>query len=164
GLEKVSSRASNGDAVKAQCRLTDADGNPLAVLAAGPDAGIKLEIVADHTHPMEVGRTIADEHGALHRLDELAVCNLVSLGHLEHVFTGSDVYLAAAEAHGENAVLDRRDDLAGVAIAGEHISVGHARHRHVGIALTAAVAGRLHSHESRVLSVLHVSDESAVLD
>src|SRR5262245_17149097 len=32
------------------------------------------------------------------------------------------------------------------------------------IALAPSVAGRLHVHESRVLSVLHVADENAILD
>src|SRR5882724_3380187 len=73
--------SSNRDAVHAQGGLADADGHPLAVLAAGADAGIELEVVADHADPVEVGRAIADQHGALERLRQLAVRDLVGLGH-----------------------------------------------------------------------------------
>ena len=45
-----------------------------------------------------------------------------------------------------------------------HVGVGHARHRLVRVGLAAAVAGRLHAHQPRVLAVLHVADELAVLD
>jgi hypothetical protein len=48
---------------------------------------------------------------------------------------------------------------AGIAVAGRHVGVGHARHRHMGVALAPAVAGRLHVHQPRVLAVLHVADE-----
>ena len=63
-----------------------------------------------------------------------------------------------------DAVLHRRDDLGRIAVAGRHVGVGHARHRHVGVALAPAVAGRLHAHQPRVLAVLHVADQDAVLD
>ena len=53
---------------------------------------------------------------------------------------------------------------AGIVLAREHVGVGHARHRDVGIGLAAAVAGRLHAHQPGVLAVLHVADEDAVLD
>ena len=52
----------------------------------------------------------------------------------------------------------------GSLVAGEHVGVGHARHRHVGEAFAPAVAGRLHAHQPRVLPVLHVAVEDAVLD
>src|SRR5216110_2811785 len=39
----------------------------LAVFAAGTDAGIELEVIADHTHAVEISRAIADQHGALER-------------------------------------------------------------------------------------------------
>jgi hypothetical protein len=52
----------------------------------------------------------------------------------------------------------------GVHVAAEHIGVGHARHRLVGIAFAAAVAGRLHAHQPGVLAILHVADQLAVLD
>ena len=49
-------------------------------------------------------------------------------------------------------------------LAGDHVGVGHARHRDVGVALAPAVAGRRHAHQPRVLAVLHVAGEDAVLD
>src|SRR5262245_59494501 len=73
------------DAVHAQGGLADAHRHALAVLAARTDTRIELEIVADHPDPVEVGRTVADQHGSLQRLRQLAVLDLVSLGDLEHV-------------------------------------------------------------------------------
>jgi hypothetical protein len=72
--------------------------------------------------------------------------------------------LPAAEIGGEDAVLHRRENFRRVAVAREHISIGHARHRNVSVALAAAIAGRLHVHQSRVLPILHVADENAILD
>jgi hypothetical protein len=48
--------------------------------------------------------------------------------------------------------------------SGEHVGVGHARHRHVGETFAPPVAGRLHAHQPGVLSVLHVADKNAVID
>ena len=52
----------------------------------------------------------------------------------------------------------------GVHVAGRHVGVGHARHRLVRIGFAPAVAGRRHAHQPRVLPVLHVADQLAVLD
>src|SRR5262249_5538038 len=153
-----------GDPIHAQGRLADTHRHALAVLAAGADAVVELEVVADHAHAVEIGRTVADQHRALDRLRQLAALDLVGLGHLENVFAGGDVDLAAAKRHGIDAVLDRGDDLARSALAGEHIGIGHARHGHVGVALPPAIAGRFHVHETGVLTVLHVADENAVFD
>ena len=134
------------------------------MLAAGADAGIKFDIVADHGDAMQIGRTVSDQHGALQRRAELTVLDFVGLGALEHVFAGGNVDLAAAEIGREDAVLDRGENFGRVTLAGEHVGVGHARHRDMGIALAATVAGGLHVHQSRILAVLHVADQNAVLD
>ena len=84
--------------------------------------------------------------------------------HWKHVFAGGDVDLTAAEIHRVDAVLDRCDDLARLAVARQHVGVGHARHRHMRVGFAPAVAGRLHVHQPRILAVLHVADEDAVLD
>ena len=112
-------------------RLADADRHALAVLAAGADAVIEREVVADHRDAVQVGRPVADQHGALDRRADLAVLDAIGLGALEHVFARGDVDLAAAEMHGVDAVLHRGDDLVRIALAGQHVGVGHARHRHV---------------------------------
>src|SRR5712692_819787 len=153
-----SPRPADGDAVHAQGGLADADRHALTVLAAGADAGIELEVIANHADAVEVGRAVADQHGTLEGLRALAILDLVGFRHLEHVFARGDVDLSAAEAHGIDAVLDRGDDLAGIAVAGEHVGIGHARHGHMGVALPAAIAGWLHVHKSCVLAVLHVAD------
>src|SRR6185312_9079962 len=114
--------------------------------------------------PIEVGRAVADEHGALYRRGDLAVLDLISFGALKHILARGYVDLAAAEVHGVEAVLHRGDHFVRIVLAGEHVGVGHARHRHMRVALAAAITGRLHSHEPGVLPVLHVADEDAVLD
>src|SRR5579863_6272945 len=107
--------AADGDAVDAQRRLADADRHALAVLAAGADAVIERQIVADHGDAVQVGRSVADQHGALDRRADFAVLDAIGLGALEHVFAGRDVDLAAAEISGVDAVLHRGDDLAWLA-------------------------------------------------
>ena len=52
----------------------------------------------------------------------------------------------------------------GLPVAAQHVGVGHARHRHVGVAFAAAVAGRLDLHEARVHRVLDVALQDAVFD
>src|SRR6266567_4039857 len=98
-------RSSDRDLFHPQRRLADADRHALAVLAAGADAGIQREIVADHGDPVQVGRPVADQHRALQRRAELAVLDLVGLGALEYVFARGDVDLAATEIRGVDAVL-----------------------------------------------------------
>src|SRR5262249_869735 len=80
GPDKFLSRSTDGDAVHTQGRLADADGHGLAILAASANAGIELEVISDHADAVEVGRTIADQHGALERLRKLATIDLVGLG------------------------------------------------------------------------------------
>src|SRR5215468_1456700 len=99
-LTAKSPRAADRDAVHAQRGLADADRHALAVLAAGADAGVELEVVADHADAIEVGRAIADQHGALERSTELAVLDAIGFGHVEHVLARGDVDLSAAEVDG----------------------------------------------------------------
>src|SRR5580704_3900690 len=65
-------RPAHRDAIDAQGRLADADRDALAVLAAGADAVVEFEIVADHRHPVQVGRPVADQHGTLDRRADFA--------------------------------------------------------------------------------------------
>src|SRR5271156_1704290 len=164
GSQRLPPGTADRDPLHAQRRLADPHGNPLAVLAAGADAVVEGEVVADHGDAVEVGRAVADQHRALDRGADLAVLDPVGLGALELVFARGDVDLPAAEAHGIDAVLDRGDDLGGVAAAGQHVGVGHARHRDVAVAFAAAIAGGAHLHQPRVLAILHVADQDAVLD
>ena len=63
--------------------------------------------------------------GALQRRAELAVFDLVGLGHVEHVFARGDVDLPAAEIGAIDAVLDRGGDLTAIAL-----DAGFASHSH----------------------------------
>src|SRR5215475_11088089 len=78
-------RAADRDAVHAQRGLTDADRHALAVLAAGADARVELEVIADHGDAVEVGRSVPDQHGALHRCADPSILDPVGFGALEHI-------------------------------------------------------------------------------
>ena len=52
----------------------------------------------------------------------------------------------------------------GFRLTRQHVGVGHARHRHMGIGLAPSVAGRLHAHQPGVQPVMHEADQNAVLD
>src|ERR1044071_1600221 len=79
-------RPADRNAVHAQRRLADPDRHTLAVLAAGADAGIKREVVADHADGVQVARAVADQHRPLDRRADLAVFQFVGLSALKHVF------------------------------------------------------------------------------
>src|SRR4051794_134317 len=72
-LVRLSARPADGNPVHAQSRLADPDRHALAILAAGADAGIEFEVVADHADAMQVARAVADQHRALDRRADLAV-------------------------------------------------------------------------------------------
>src|SRR5579859_656818 len=159
-----SGRAADGQPIHAQRRLADADRDTLAVLTAGADAVVELQVVADHGDLMQRVRAAADQGGTLDRGADPAVLDQVGLGCGEHELAVGDVNLAAAEIDGVEAALHRLDDLVRRMVAAQHQRVGHARHRMMGIALAPAVAGRRHAHQAGIQAVLHVSDQNAVLD
>src|SRR5271167_430151 len=84
GRARLSRRAADGEALDEQGRLADADRDALALLAAGADAGIEGEVVADHCYPGQHVGAIADERGALDRGPHLAVLDEIGLGRREH--------------------------------------------------------------------------------
>src|SRR5690606_24282294 len=58
----------------------------------------------------------------------------------------------------------RADDLLRIALPGQHVGVGHARHRQVRVGLAATVTGGRHAHQAGVELVLDIALEDAVLD
>src|ERR1700691_5683412 len=105
GVRGALARSADGDAIDAQRRLADADRHALSVLAAGTDTVVEREVVADHGDTVQIGRSVADQHGALDRRALLAVLDAISLGAFEYVFARRDIDLAAAEMHGVDSVL-----------------------------------------------------------
>src|SRR3546814_2702310 len=94
----------------------------------------------------------------------LAVLDAIRLGAGEDELAARDVDLAAAEIDRVDAFVDRGDDLRRGPVAAQHVGIGHARHRRMGIGLAATIAGGLHPHEPGVHAVLHVARQDAVLD
>src|SRR5574338_674698 len=144
--------------------LSDTDWDALSALAAGADAIIELEVVADHFDPRQRARTIANKRRALDRIFDRAVLDVVGLGALEDELAGGDVDLSASEIDRVNTALQGFEDLAGLAIAGGHEGVGHARHRPVRIAFAPPRTGRRDAREARVHAVLQIAFEDAVFD
>src|SRR3546814_14868321 len=72
--------------------------------------------------------------------------------------------LSAAEAFGEDAVLDAAEQFGGIVVAAAHEGVGHPRHRRMRETFAAAVAGGFDPHQPRIEAILHIALEDAVLD
>src|ERR1700730_14982704 len=113
GTGTASGGAADGECVDAQRRLTDPHGNALAVLAAGADAIVELQVVADHRDAREHVRAVADERGALERSGDPTVLARARRARGEHELPRGDVHLAAAEVDRVDATLDGGDDLRG---------------------------------------------------
>ncbi len=93
-----------------------------------------------------------------------SVLDQVGLGGGEDEFAVGDIDLAAAEVGGVQAFLHAGDDFLRIALAGEHVGVGHARHGDVREGLAPRVAGERHFHQARVQAVLQVAAQHAVFD
>src|SRR5262249_27417405 len=103
---RLSARPTDRDAVHAQRRLPDPDRHALAVLAAGADALVERQIVADHADAVEIRRPVSDQHRPLEGSADFTVLNPVRLRALKDVLARRDIDLAAAEIDRVDAVLD----------------------------------------------------------
>ena len=103
--------AADGHLVDPDGGQSDADGHRLAVLAAGADTFVHLEVIADAAHPRERIGPVADERGALDRPGDLAVLDQVGLARREDELAARDVDLPAPEVDGVEASRHRAEDL-----------------------------------------------------
>src|SRR5208282_540161 len=157
-------RAADRYAVDSNRRQTHAHRHRLAVLAAGPDAGVEREVVADHRDASQYVGAIADKRGAFDGARHPAVLDQVGLARGEHKFAVGDIDLSAAEADCVQAVLDRLYYFLGRGFAVEHEGVGHSGHRRMRKALAPAVAGGRHLHEPRVHAILEIAAQDSLFD
>src|SRR5438445_11382456 len=104
------SRTAHRYAVYPQCRLADTDRHALPILAAGADAGVEGEVVADHRHPSERIGSVAVQCCALDGIDKLDFLDLPRFGSGEHELDVGDRDLASADRHRTKAVSTRRVD------------------------------------------------------
>src|ERR1700741_455115 len=111
--------AANREPLDLERRLADPDRHALSLLAAGADAGVELQVVADHAHAGERVGPVADERRAFHRVRDLAVLDEIGLGGGEHELAVGDVDLAAAEVGGVEALAHALDDLLRIVRAGQ---------------------------------------------
>src|ERR1700722_13490495 len=102
----LSSRAAYGHLVELDCWHANADRDALPVFAAGSDAFIHLEVVADHGDVLQRLRPVADQRGIANRGGDFAVLDQVSLRRREDKLSVGDVDLAAAEVDRVEAALD----------------------------------------------------------
>src|ERR1035437_7122856 len=130
---------------------------PVSRFAAGADAFIEFQIVADHRNPRQHVGSVADQGCALDRGRDLSVFDEVGFRRRENKFAIRDVDLPAAEVHRVNAILHRTNDVPGIVLPGEHVRVRHARHRNVLITLAASVARIGQAHQSRREFVAEIS-------
>ena len=93
-----------------------------------PMPSSSLQIVAHHADVLQRFGAVADQRGVAHRARELAVLDQVAFGRREDEIAAGDIHLAAAEVGAVEALGDGADDLFGIALAGQHEGVGHARH------------------------------------
>src|SRR5207249_4501392 len=156
-------RASHGEMADLDRGNAHAHRDALPVLAAGADAGVEFEVVADGGDARQHCRPVADEGRALYRRGDLAVFDQVSFRSREDKLAVGDIHLAATEVHRVEAAPDRADDLLGVVRACQHVGIGHARHGDVLVALAAAVARARRPEYAGAQLVLDVAAPDSVL-
>ena len=132
--------------------------------AAIAHSRIKRHVISDGPNLLQRSCPVPDQSCPFDRCAHFAVHHAVGFGTGKHELAIGDVHLTAAKANGVNAVLQVRDDVTGCHVTAQHIGVGHARHRRVGIAFASPVAGGRDPHQARVLAVLHVADQYTVFD
>ena len=106
-------RCRHGQRADPQGGLAVADGDALAVLAAGTGR-THGEVVAHHVDVAQHFGAAADEVGVAERLGDVAVGDQVGLGHPEDEVTGGGIDLAAAQLGHVHPVRRLADDLLGV--------------------------------------------------
>ena len=123
-----------------------------------------MHVVADHGDARQRIGTIADNGGTLDRIQDFPLFDPIRLAGGEHEFARGDIDLATAKIGGIQTALDASHDLLWILVAGQHVGVGHARHRYMGITLAPSVSGRLDTGQARVHGVLDVGFQNAIFD
>ena len=139
-------------------------GDALSSFAAGANAFVEFEVVADHGDVLECFRPIADQGGVFNRGGDHTVFNEVGFGSGENELAIRDVDLAAAEVDSVEATLDAADDVFWFIFAGQHVGVGHAGHGNALVVFTAAGAGVGCAGETGGEFVSEIALEDTVLD
>ena len=85
---------------------THSDGDALAVFAAGADAFVQCQIIADHGDVFQGFRAVADEGSIADGGGDFSVFDEVGFGGGEDEFSAGDVDLASAEVDGVEAAFD----------------------------------------------------------
>src|ERR1035437_1427007 len=126
-----------------------ADGDGLAVLSAGSYAFVHFQVGPDHRDVFQCFGAVTDQGCVAHWGCHFAVFDEICLGGGKDELAVGDVNLTATEVDGVEAALDAPNNVLGCIVAGEHVSVGHARHGDGLVAFAAAGAGVGHAHQPR---------------
>src|SRR5207302_1456671 len=130
----------DGEPVHFNGRNADTHWNSLAVFAAGANAFIELQIIANHGHPGQHVRPVPDQRSAFDRGGNNAVFDQIGLGRREHKFPVGDVDLPATEVDRVDATFHGADDVLRVIVSGQQVSVRHARHGNVLVAFATPIS------------------------
>src|ERR1700743_2706444 len=97
------SGAAYGHAVELDGGHANADGNALAVFAAGAYTFVELQIVADHRHIFQSFGSVADERGVADGRGDLAVFDEIGFRCTENELAAGDLDRTSAEVGGSVA-------------------------------------------------------------
>ena len=94
----------------------------------------------------------------------MAIFDQVSFGSGEDELAVRNIHLAATEVHRVNAAFHGTNNIVRIVIAGEHVSIGHARHGDVLVTFTASITGIGHAHQTRRELVAQIPLEDSFFD
>src|SRR5262245_39209883 len=100
----------------------------LTILSAGSHALIQLQVVADHTDVFKSFVTVPDQRRSPHRRCDLSVFDQVAFRSRKYEVATGDINLPTRKRRAVEAFRHRANDLLGIAVAGEHVRIRHARH------------------------------------
>ena len=103
--------AADGHPIELDGGHADADGNALTVFAAGADAFVERQIVADHRYIFQSFRAVADQGRVANGGGDLAVFDEVGFAGGEDEFAAGDIDRSTAEVDRVETALDAADDV-----------------------------------------------------
>src|SRR5688572_29108611 len=156
--------SSNRDVIDPNGGQSDADGHRLTLLAAGADAFIEFQIVADHRDLRQNIGTAADQCRALDGPGDLPAFDQIRFTGGEHKLPVGDINLPSPKRDGIQPFVHRTDNLVGIRLSRQHEGIGHTWQDDALVAFAPTVTGHRNSHQMRIQPVRDVAPQDALLD